>query len=66
MKNRQVRKLNKLIENSEVDSSGDIVRWGYCLDDCPAETPDPVCRSPPPVPAFGAHGTVATAFQSRG
>ena len=26
-----------------------IIEWGYCLDDCPHETPEIVCRSDPPL-----------------
>ena len=35
---------------SELDSNGDIVRWGYCLEDCPSEEIRVACLDEPLFP----------------
>lgn len=40
-----------------LDSAGEILEWGFCLEDCPFEEPAPSCIDPPPVPSFATPGT---------
>ena len=40
-----------------VDSAGEILDWGFCLEDCPFEAPAPSCLYPPPIPTFATPGT---------
>ena len=43
--------------HAELNDAGEIMRWGLCIDDCPAEAPSPSCLVPPPIPAFGIFET---------
>ena len=37
---------------AEIDSNDNIVRWGYCLEDCPSEEPIVACREEPEFPPY--------------
>ena len=41
----------------ELGLDGAINKWGLCVEDCPAEEPQPSCLNPPPVPSFGIFDT---------
>ena len=48
----------------ELDVSGNILTWGFCLEDCPYEPPSPSCLNPPPVPTFGTQNSNEINFNS--
>ena len=49
---------------SELDSGGNIVSWGLCIEDCPSEPPTPSCLQPPAVPAFAAWNTTQLNYRA--